>query len=70
MSDNVFSKTVDALHLEASGALFSRFTLGLLTAGVRVAALPILEEQLQSFARTSGPFEAYASQTRRERHDD
>lgn len=37
----------------ASGALFSRFTLRVAGMGIRVAALPILEERLQAVARAA-----------------
>lgn len=37
----------------ASGALFSRFTLRVVGMGIRVAALPILEERLQAAARSA-----------------
>ncbi len=37
----------------ASGALFSRFTMRVAGMGIRVAALPILEERLQAVARAT-----------------
>lgn len=37
----------------ASGALFSRFTMRVAGMGIRVAALPILEERLQAVARAA-----------------
>ncbi len=66
----------------ASGALFSRFTMRAINLGVRIAALPILEQQLQAMTRFNGQerntagssdprdLHAHAPQTRRDRHDD
>lgn len=36
-----------------SGALFSRFSMRVIGVGLRVAVLPILEEQLQAAARST-----------------